>query len=70
MSREARRIRKVWEESLRASGGHPGEVPMPGRDWLGLEGFACHVTLDKSTPSLGLGFPTCKMGLELRVVWS
>ena len=43
---------------------------MPGRDWLGLGGFACQVTLDKSTPSLGLGFPICKMGLELRVVWS
>ena len=70
MSREARRTRKVWEESLGASGGHPGEVLMPGRDWLGLGGFACQVTLDKSTPSLGLGFPTCKMGLELRVVWS
>lgn len=66
VSREARTTRKVWEESLGGTGGHPGEVPLRGRDWLGLEGFACHVTLDKSTPSLGLGFPICKMGLGLR----
>ena len=45
-----------------------GEDLLGEKDWLGTEGFPCHVTLDKSTPSPGLGFPTCKMGLGLRGV--
>lgn len=48
--------------------GLSGEVPLGGKDWPGLEESPCHATLDKSIPSLG--FPTYKMGVRFRCLWS
>lgn len=70
MSQEARRTWEVWEESLQDSGGSRGRFLLGGKDWQGLEGLLGHVTLDKSIPSVGLDFPTCKMGVRLRCFWS
>lgn len=64
MSREPRRNWKAWRESLEASGGSQGKT-LGGKDGLGLEGFPCAPS-DKPTPSLGPGFPTCKMGLGFK----